>query len=642
MKGLLKYFIWLLLFAPALSFAQIREMPHRTIRAPEFPEGLTWLNTDKPLSLRQLRGKFVLLDFWTYCCINCLHIIPDLKKLEEKYADELVVIGVHSAKFPNEGEEENIRQAILRYGITHPVVNDREFIVWRQYAARAWPSLYLIDPEGYLVGYKTGEGVFEPFDRELQRLIPTYEARGTLDRRPLTFVLETNQAQDHVLAFPGKVFADPTTQRLFISDTNHHRIVIADVTGQILETIGSGEPGLKDGSYETAQFRQPQGLWYDASTQTLYVADTENHALRRIDLAAGKVHTLAGTGEQARWGIRTAGPGEPLNSPWDILLHDHHLYVAMAGSHQLWVFHPESGEGEVFAGSGYENLVDGPRHEAQLAQPSGLATDGTYLYFADSETSAIRRVPLLPHEGKVETLIGKGLFDFGDREGPAKKALLQHPLGVAYTDGEVFIADTYNHKIKALTLSTQQVTTRAGTGKPGFKDGVGAKAQLYEPGGLSVIGDKLYIADTNNHAIRILDRATGSLQTLRLFEVVPGSEEIAPTTYATVQIKPGETPLHIQWALPEGFKLNPQYAGILEITLQNEGVSSSFSATPDAESMLLPLKQGAGVLTIQGKVVYCKEDETQCKLAPIHVQIPLEITPATPTDKLNIPITVES
>jgi thiol-disulfide isomerase/thioredoxin len=121
------------------------------VRAPEFPAGMQWLNTATPLRLADLRGKIVLLDFWTYCCINCMHIIPELTALERKYPNELVVIGVHSAKFHNEGDSENIRQAILRYEIQHPVVNDRDFRIWRSYAVRAWPTLMVIKPSSVKV-----------------------------------------------------------------------------------------------------------------------------------------------------------------------------------------------------------------------------------------------------------------------------------------------------------------------------------------------------------------------------------------------------------------------------------------------------------------------------------------------------------
>ena len=267
------------------------------VPAPEFPTGLDWLNVDQPLSLADLRGKVVLLDFWTYGCINCIHIIPDLMKLEEKYADELVVIGVHSAKFENEGQTDNIRNVILRYELEHPVVNDNEFQVWSQYGARAWPTLVLIDPDGNVLGFHSGEGIYEPFDNIIGKMITEFDELERIDRTPLDLKLEQDSLVDSPLLFPGKVFADEATNRLFISDSNHNRIVVSDLEGNVLEVIGNGFAGLQDGDFESASFFRPQGLAL-VDGDTLYLADTENQAIRRIDLEAGQVETVAGTGEQ--------------------------------------------------------------------------------------------------------------------------------------------------------------------------------------------------------------------------------------------------------------------------------------------------------------------------------------------------------
>ena len=293
------------------------------LTAPDFPDGLEWLNTERPLSLRELRGKVVLLDFWTYCCINCMHILPDLKRLERKYANELVVIGVHSAKFFTEQETENVRQAILRYEIEHPVVNDNQMVIWSQYAVRAWPTLVLIDPQGKIVGYHSGEGIYEIFDKAIQQVIQTFEARGQLDRTPLRFKLERERTPRTVLHFPGKVLADETSQRLFIADSNHHRILVVSLKDNTIQkVIGSGEAGFADGAFDKARFRNPQGMAYDPKTETLYIADTDNHAIRKADLRREQVETLAGTGEQSRVYPPRPGKGKEvaLNSPWDVVL----------------------------------------------------------------------------------------------------------------------------------------------------------------------------------------------------------------------------------------------------------------------------------------------------------------------------------
>jgi thiol-disulfide isomerase/thioredoxin len=397
------------------------------VNAPDFPPGVEWLNTDRPLSLRDLRGKVVLLDFWTYCCINCMHIIPDLKKLEEKYAKELVVIGVHSAKFPGERETENIRQAILRYEIEHPVINDSAMEIWQQYAVRAWPTLMLIDPDGKVIGYKTGEGVYEPFDQLISKVIGEFDAKGKINRSPLDLKLERHKTPASMLAFPGKVLADEKSGKLFIADSNHNRVVVLSLKDySVIDVIGTGEMGMSDGSFESATFNHPQGMAFDG--KALYVADTENHAIRRVDFDGRSVRTIAGTGKQADRIEQFGGQGRSvaLNSPWDLVLHSGTLYIAMAGPHQLWRMNPETGGIVPYAGTGREARIDGPLDESALAQPSGLTTDGKKLYFADSEVSAIRSADLDP-KGYVETIVGQGLFDFGDKDGRGDEVRLQHP-----------------------------------------------------------------------------------------------------------------------------------------------------------------------------------------------------------------------
>ncbi|KPK75443.1 MAG: hypothetical protein AMJ79_11195, partial [Phycisphaerae bacterium SM23_30] len=306
-----------------------------TMTAPQFPAGMEWLNTDKPLRLEDLKGKVVLLDFWTYCCINCMHVIPDLKKLEKDFPDELVVIGVHSAKFTTEKETENIRQAILRYEIEHPVVNDKNMKIWQLYGVRAWPTLVLIDPAGKIVAAQSGEGLYEPFKFVISKVIETFKAKGQLEAQPLKLYQEKKGQQEKLLLFPGKVLADEKSDRLFIADSNHNRIVVVGLTDKrVKEIIGSGKAGLKDGDFKTARFNHPQGM--ALAGDKLYVADTENHALRRVDFKNKQVITAAGMGEQARgFNIVGRGRGVSLNSPWDLERVGDILYIAMAGSHQI-------------------------------------------------------------------------------------------------------------------------------------------------------------------------------------------------------------------------------------------------------------------------------------------------------------------
>ena len=444
-----------------------------------------------------------------------MHVFPQLRKLEQKYPQELVVIGVHSAKFTSEQDTENVHMAIMRYEIEHPVVNDKDFKIWSQYSVRAWPSLFIIDPEGKVLGKHEGEITFEAFDRVLQDMVQEFDAKGVLDRSPLPDIRGRDE-QGSFLSFPGKVLADASSQRLFISDSNHNRVLMTSLEGNVLEAIGEGGAGLQDGSFSSAQFNHPQGM--SLSDDILYVADTENHALRKVDLTEKRVETIAGTGEQARM-FHSGGiaPSVELNSPWALILHNNVLYIAMAGFHQLWSMDMVSREVRPYAGSGREGIADGPLDSAMLAQPSGITTDGQVLYFADSETSSIRTADLDP-SGRVATMVGAGLFDFGDADGIGPAVRLQHPLGVCYHDGVLYVADTYNNKIKRLFPKTQGVTAFLGSGAVGHRDGTGSEAQFHEPGGLSAADGVLYIADTNNHAIRVADLQSGEVSTIELRE----------------------------------------------------------------------------------------------------------------------------
>ena len=444
-----------------------------------------------------------------------MHVLPQLRRLEERYPEELVVLGVHSAKFPPEREEESLRKAVIRYDIRHPVANDRDLEVWRRYAVRAWPTLFLVDPQGLVLGKHEGEVTFEAFDRVIGRVVQEYDRRGLLRRGRIVWPLEREkEAAGRPVAFPGKVLADAASGRLFIADSGHHRVLVATLDGEVRQVVGDGTPGLQDGALASARFRTPQGMALEGDL--LYVADTENHAVRRVDLAAGRVETVAGTGQMATASMG-AGPARevPLRSPWDVAAAGGLVYLAMAGTHQLWALDPRAGVIRPFAGSGHEGLRDGPRSQAWLAQPSGLAVGNGRLFFADSETSAVRHVGL-DDDGEVRTLVGIDLFDFGDVDGVGEEVRLQHPLGVAWANGVLYVADTYNSKVKRLDPETRECRTLFGDGGTGLRDGTGTEARLFEPGGLSAANGRLYVADTNNHVIRVAHLAAGRLETLEV------------------------------------------------------------------------------------------------------------------------------
>ena len=615
------------------------------VRAPELEGGIEWLNTDAPLSLAGLTGKIVLLDFWTYCCINCLHVIPELQQLEADFPNELVVIGVHSAKFPNEGESENIRQAILRYDIEHPVVNDREFQIWRRYGPRAWPTLVMIDPEGYVVGGISGEGHYETLKHVISQLIDTHRNKGTLNEQPLSFALEKARFETRVLSFPGKVMADPEQDRLFIADSNHNRILITTKTGAVLDVAGAGEEGAADGLFEAATFDHPQGMALDG--ENVYVADTENHLIRKLDLKARTVTTIAGTGEPSfRESHRGAARSVPLNSPWDVLVENGILYIAMAGPHQIWAMNLEHEEIGPYAGSSKEARIDGPLMEAALAQPSGLASDGTNLFVADSEVSAIRSVSLNPG-GNVSTIVGVDLFEFGDQDGQGTDVRLQHPLGVAYHDGLLYVADTYNHKIKQIGPGLRTSVTFLGNGKPGLQDGTGgthggagADAQFYEPSGVSIADDRLYIADTNNHAIRVADLGSKEVTTLQITGVSNGPAtqashvshiwpNLEELSFPPQVVQAAPTTLTLNVEIPAPFKLNP--GSPLEYQVEIDGrETQSGLRTREQDGQFpieipLTLSGDETELRIAVGLVYCKDGEDGvCLIKSLRWTVPVE------------------
>ena len=477
-------------------------MSDARVRAPELPTNLEWFNSSRPLSLAELRGRVVLLDFWTYCCINCIHVLADLKYLEEKYGERLAVIGVHSPKFPNERVGAQLHKAINRYHIRHPVAHDPKFQVWRSYGIKAWPSVLVIDAEGRAVGVMRGEGRRQQLDDLIAKLLVEAEQKGLepQGRLPLQMQPEARSS----LSFPGKVYA--TEHALYIADTGRNRILETYHDGSIRRIFGSNTAGFLDGNQREAAFDSPQGMV--RVDDFLFVADTGNHAIRRIELKHGEVETFAGTGQQGRYvGSFFDKPREaPLNSPWDLAYAKGVLYVAMAGQHQVWAYQLAKRTLEVLAGSGREDLNDGALSTAALAQPTGLAMGEGRLYLADAETSAIRVIDL--ERGVVQTLVGQGLFEFGDVDGIGPEARLQHPLGLCLDVARncLWIADTFNSKIKMLSLSSNKVSS------------MGLSLPLNEPGGLHGVGDSLFVADTNHHRVIRIDLKQAEAEILDIYE----------------------------------------------------------------------------------------------------------------------------
>ncbi|MFB7744900.1 NHL domain-containing thioredoxin family protein [Streptomyces sp. NPDC059095] len=545
------------------------------VRAPELIGKGGWLNTGgKELSLAELRGRIVILDFWTFCCINCLHVLDELRELEEKHRDTVVIVGVHSPKFVHEAEHQAVVDAVERYGVEHPVLDDPELATWKQYAVRAWPTLVVIDPEGYVVAQHAGEGHAHAIERLVEELEAEHGAKGTLRRGDGPYVAPEPVATD--LRFPGKAIALPSGN-LLVSDTTRHQLVELGPDGEgVVRRIGG------DG-----QFKEPQGLALLPDGKVV-VADTVHHALRTFDPATGEIELLAGTGRQWWQGQPTSGPAldVDLSSPWDVAWWRGKVWIAMAGVHQLWTYDPETETVEVAAGTTNEGLVDGPGDEAWFAQPSGLAATEDRLWVADSETSALRYVD---PEGAVHTAVGTGLFDFGHRDGDAAQALLQHPLGVtALPDGSVAVSDTYNHALRRYDPATGQVTTLA--------------TDLREPSDAVLVGDDIVVVESARHR----------LTRLRLPEEAVRVESVAHRTQrAATEVAPGRLQLDVVFQAPAGQKLDTRYGPSTrllvsstppELLLTGEGTGTDL-----ARELALNPEVTEGVLHVSAMAASCDD-----------------------------------
>lgn len=583
-------------------------------RCPDFPRGADWVNS-RPLRLGsggELKGKLILLDFFTYCCVNCQHVLPRLSALEEKYGRDgsggFVVVGVHSAKFSAERDTANIAAAVERYEVKHPVINDSDLVLWNALGVSSWPTLALVGPDGNIVALWSGERQESDIDAVVTAAMQMYNGTNgfiALNKTPLPAVPTKSSAnrkklEQSPLRYPGKLTVDQKDGRtLYVSDSANHRVLAVDVaSGSVLHVYGSGRPGLVDcvgtdgnnSNSEEAEFHSPQGVTLSAAGNVLFVADTESHAVRAIAVTSGAVSTIGGDGQQGfDYMGGKVGTAQRLSSPWDVEVVGNTLYVAMAGTHQIWCADvsnvtassvaagagQQSSSGristkwEVFSGSGRElEKNSSVGRTAAWAQPSHLSMDGTIttsspsdtastsgsglLYVADSESSSVRAIDVFGARHGTRTVVGgdgllpENLFAFGDRPGRGSQARFQHPLAVCVgrttkvrnsnTGGNggdsdadnvvVYVADSYNHRIKTVDASGLASDfvgggrggLGSGNGTPGFKDGKGSDALFWEPAGLALSpdGQTLYVADTNNFAVRAVDTTTGSVTTLNI------------------------------------------------------------------------------------------------------------------------------
>ncbi|HJP98008.1 MAG TPA: thioredoxin-like domain-containing protein [Rhodanobacteraceae bacterium] len=424
----------------------------RAQAAVPFPTDLPWFNVSRPLTLDDLKGRAVLLDFFTPGCINCVHMLPDEQRLEQHFGKRLVIIGIDSPKFTASSTRAGLESFITRYQLRHPIVLDPKSSLWNAYGVQAWPTLVLIGPDGRVRNRWIGEQTYEQLAGPIAAAVADAPPASSLKPLPLRAM----RMPHGVLATPAGIAVSAT--QVAIADTGHNRIVLTDRNGKVETVIGSGCAGRADGDHAHAEFNRPHGLAFHGGA--LYVADTDNQLIRRIDLATHEVSTVAGDGERAyRNQGESAALAATLNSPWDVAWSGDKLYVSMAGDHQIWRYDPAAKTIGPWAGTGAEGLQDGGRDEAQFAQPSGLSTHDGTLYDVDPESSSVRAITL--PGGEVKTLVGRGLFDFGMQNGGAGDALLQHAEGIAWNAGNLYIADTFNNALRRLYLRTGQLSTVA-------------------------------------------------------------------------------------------------------------------------------------------------------------------------------------
>ncbi|XP_078420824.1 NHL repeat-containing protein 2 [Cetorhinus maximus] len=653
------------------------------LKVPEFDEGLEWVNTEEPLLLhKDLCGKVVVLDFFTYCCINCMHLLPDLHALEQEHSDKdgLVVVGVHSAKFPNETILKNIQSAVLRYNITHPVVNDADAKLWQKLEVTCWPTLVILGPRGNMLFTLIGEGHREKLFSFISMTLKYYKEKEEIKDHGIKLKLYKDSLPPSSLLFPAKIAVDNATGRLAIADSGHHRILVTEKNGEVLHAVGGPKSGWKDGSIFEASFNSPQGVLM--KDNIIYVADTENHAIRKIDLMTEWVSTIAGTGVQGtdQEGGKT-GVEQSISSPWDLAFgtsgstEDNLLYIAMAGTHQIWAIFLEDGKLPRgieckkrtcirFAGSGNEeNRNNSYPHKAGFAQPSGLSVAPARrnsLFVADSESSTIRSVSL--KDGAVKNLVGGerdplNLFAFGDLDGIGINAKLQHPLGVAWNEkrGLLYVADSYNHKIKVIDPKTKQCTTLAGTGRASNIIGSNFnQATFNEPGGVCVgeHGNVLYVVDTNNHQVKVLDLEMQTISVLAITTMVtvdasksakPKNVSRLPKSAASVQMAPlvvssGQTlQFCLKIDLPEGAELTegaPSFWELLaeghEWLFAGQKISGEIVDLVNIPEVFFvvpaEVQTNALLLTIDVCLYFCNKNNNNCQMKGISFKQPLQFS----------------
>jgi len=561
-----------------------------------------WLNSTRKIEISDLKDRAILLHFWNRSCISCVEALPDIKKLENELGSKITVIGVYSSKFENEKDLSVIRNAVLKHDITSLVLTDTDLKLWKKFKVNAWPTFILINPNGR--EYERHEGInsVKKLVKDAKSMVNKY--RYQINREPLPLLPEKYNQIGNILSFPSKLeytsnFIDGSraTSAIFIANSGQNNIVATSLIGGILFKIGSGKEGLADGNFEEAAFNAPQGILFD--DQKLYIADTGNHALRVADFKTRKVTTLTAGGKKGGIISATTDAVETnLSSPTDIEFFPSKdvIVISNSGSNQILSFNLKTNKISVLAGNGESGKTDGKYPNNSLAQTSDMVVLKNKLYFLDAITSALR---VLDEAGNVRTLASSGL---------------QHPLALTADDSGIYIADSFNNRIRKYGVSTQKLTDLVG-GEIG--DAVGSKTRFNSPEGIISIMNSFYISDANNNRVLVVNRSKLHSE---LLDVIPplklpreGFLEYLPNLKKSepASVKADEK-ITLKIDLNKGWKINedgPSFINLLEIIDEDKAnllASFDWYFVKQKEMKLPKLSAGKDYL-LQGVIYYCED-----------------------------------
>ena len=468
--------------------------------APELSDRLEWVNAER-IRLGECTGRVVVLAFFNQASAYCHTLLETLHHLALKHPQRLQVIGLHVPKYPFERDGARVAEGISRLGIRFPVASDTDYIAWQHYGIHGWPSLALIDANGRLRQVLAGDVNAQLIEDTLQPLLddapsPLDDTRASISGR--------RESGSRTLHHPAGIAIGP--ERMYIADAGHHQVLECNLHGRVLTRYGTGHAELVDGGPDECAFDAPHGLLLHR--EALYVADTGNHALRRINLRTGQVETLAGNGRPGTLeGQRIDTPREAsLNRPWGLALDGERLYISLAGLNQVWAWEMASGALVHVAGSGQFGHGDGHARSARMAHPAGLAALQNTLYIVESGSATLRRLSF--NDGQLRTLVGSGVFEFGHEDGPRERASLSCPQGLALqVDSPVlWLADAGNDRLRTLRLGGGSVATAR------------IEHTLNRPQAIASGEGAVWLVNTDAHQVLRMDLATGEVDEVEVVD----------------------------------------------------------------------------------------------------------------------------